>query len=77
MNAAWGRHDAWRWQWTEDGAWHSSFGGRDWFTADEHEEATEEAKRIVARIAEQQGWDATDLDWTHVAAPMELPAARD
>ena len=77
LNAAWRRHDAWRWQWTEEGAWHSSFGGRDWFTADEHKEATEKAERIVARIAEQQGWDATNLDWTRVAAPMELPATRD
>ena len=67
----------WSWEWTEEAAWVDSWGGRLWFTADQHEDATEEAERIVVRIAEQQGWDATNLDWTRVAAPMELPATRD
>ena len=57
------------WHWTEDGEWADSLGRLVRFEAHERFEATLEAKRIVARIAEQQGWDADGLDWSQVAAP--------
>ena len=57
------------WHWTEDGEWVSSWGALRRFEAHERFEATLEAKRIVARIAAQQGWDADGLDWSQVAAP--------
>ena len=57
------------WYWTEDGEWVSSWGAARRFEAHERLEATLEAKRIVARIAAQQGWDADGLDWSQVAAP--------
>ena len=57
------------WYWTEDGEWVSSWGAARRFEARERLEATLEAKRIVARIAAQQGWDADGLDWSQAAAP--------
>lgn len=57
------------WHWTEDGEWAGSRGGLLRFEAHERQEATLEAKRIVAPIATQQGWDAGGLDWSQVAAP--------
>ena len=57
------------WHWAEDGEWADSLGRLLRFEAHERFEATLEAKRIVARIAAQQGWDADGLDWSQVAAP--------
>ena len=59
------------WHWMEDGEWVDSHGRLLRFEAHERFEATLEAKRIVARIAEQQGWDADSLDWSQVAAPND------
>ena len=68
-------HAGWRgqgermWYWNEDGEWVSSWAVPRRFEAHERFEATLEAKRIVARIAAQQGWDADGLDWSQVTAP--------
>ena len=57
------------WHWTDDGQWWDSLGALLRFEPHERQAATLEAKRIVACIAAQQGWDADGLDWSQVAAP--------